>query len=141
MQSVDIDPESITLAGDATVLDSVNTIVLGNVDLGATDNNAVLSFDIKIPNDAKNVSGEESATVTIKIQQQADAASSARRTSPSSTRRTASTPESITQLVQTTVRASNTEIDRIAANNLRVVADLVGIYAGRHLSGPRDHLH
>ena len=31
---------------------------------------------------------------------------------------------SITQLVQTTVRASNTEIDRIAANNLRVVADL-----------------
>lgn len=53
---VDIDPKSITLAGDATVLDSVNTIVLGNVDLGATDNNAVLSFDIKIPNDAKNVS-------------------------------------------------------------------------------------
>ena len=31
---------------------------------------------------------------------------------------------SITQLVLTTVRASNTEIDRIAANNLRVVADL-----------------
>ena len=55
--SVDIDPASITLAGDATVLDSVNTIVLGNVDLGATENNAVLSFDIKIPNDAKNVSG------------------------------------------------------------------------------------
>ena len=26
--------------------------------------------------------------------------------------------------MQTTVRASNTEIDRIAANNLRVVADL-----------------
>ena len=45
---MDIDQKSITLAGDATVLDSVNTIVLGNVDLGATDNNAVLSFDIKI---------------------------------------------------------------------------------------------
>ena len=120
---VDIDPKSITLAGDATVLDSVNTIVLGNVDLGATDNNAVLSFDIKIPNDAKNVSGEESATVTIKIKN--------KRTKVIGATNIAfiNTPDgfdarSITQLVQTTVRASNTEIDRIAANNLRVVADL-----------------
>lgn len=32
--------------------------------------------------------------------------------------------KSITQLVQTTVRASATDIDTIAANNLRVVADL-----------------
>ena len=120
---VDIDPKSITLAGDATVLDSVNTIVLGNVDLGATDNNAVLSFDIKIPNDAKNVSGEESATVTIKIKN--------KRTKVIGATNIAfiNTPDgfdarSITQLVQTTVRASNNEIDRIAANNLRVVADL-----------------
>ena len=102
---VDIDPKSITLAGDAT------------------DNNAVLSFDIKIPNDAKNVSGEESATVTIKIKN--------KRTKVIGATNIAfiNTPDgfdarSITQLVQTTVRASNTEIDRIAANNLRVVADL-----------------
>ena len=120
---VDIDPKSITLAGDATVLDSVNTIVLGNVDLGATDNNAVLSFDIKIPNDAKNVSGEESATVTIKIRNKKTRVIGATNIA------FINTPDgfnakSITQLVQTTVRASATDIDTIAANNLRVVADL-----------------
>ena len=121
--SVDIDPASITLAGDATVLDSVNTIVLGNVDLGATENNAVLSFDIKIPNDAKNVSGEETATVTIKIRNKKTRVIGATNIA------FINTPDgfnakSITQLVQTTVRASATDIDTIAANNLRVVADL-----------------
>lgn len=121
--SVDIDPASITLAGDATVLDSVNTIVLGNVDLGATENNAVLSFDIKIPNDAKNVSGEETATVTVKIRNKKTRVIGATNIA------FINTPDgfnakSITQLVQTTVRASATDIDTIAANNLRVVADL-----------------
>ena len=77
----------------------------------------------KDPNDAKNVSGEESATVTIKIKN--------KRTKVIGATNIAfiNTPDgfdarSITQLVQTTVRASNNEIDRIAANNLRVVADL-----------------
>ena len=119
--SVDIDPASITLAGDATVLDSVNTIVLGNVDLGATENNAVLSFDIKIPNDAKNVSGEETATIKIRNKKT--------RVIGATNIAFINTPDgfnakSITQLVQTTVRASATDIDTIAANNLRVVADL-----------------
>ena len=70
----------------------------------------------KDPNDAKNVSGEESATVTIKIKN--------KRTKVIGATNIAfiNTPDgfdarSITQLVQTTVRASNTEIDRIAANN------------------------
>ncbi|MEI3130979.1 MAG: hypothetical protein V8S92_01585 [Oscillospiraceae bacterium] len=123
-ENVDIDPKSITLAGDATVLDSVNTIVLGNVGVGATDDDAVLSFDIEIPNDAKNVSGEElTATVTIEIKNKRTkvvGATNIAFVEPAD----GFDARSITQLVQTTVRASNTEIDRIAANNLRVVADL-----------------
>ena len=121
--SVDISPKTITLAGDATVLDSVNTSVLGNIDLGATENNAVRTFDIKIPNDAKNVSGEESATVTIKIKNKQTKVVGATNIA------FINTPDgfaakSITQLVQTTVRASSSEISQISSSNLRVVADL-----------------
>ena len=120
---VDIDPEYITLAGDATVLDSVNTIVLGNIDLGQTENNAVVSFDIKIPNDAKNVSGEETASVTIQVKNKKTRVIGATNIAFINTPE-GFTAKSITQLVQTTVRASATDIEKIAANNLRVVADL-----------------
>ena len=69
---------------------------------GATENNAVLSFDIKIPNDAKNVSGEETATVTIKIRNKKTRVIGATNIA------FINTPDgfnakSITQLVQTTV--------------------------------------
>ena len=120
---VSIDPEYITLAGDATVLESVNTIVLGNIDLGQTENNAVVSFDIKIPNDAKNVSGEETASVTIKIKNKKTRVVGATNIAFINTPEGLSA-KSITQLVQTTVRASSSDIEKIAANNLRVVADL-----------------
>lgn len=121
--SVEISPKVLTLAGDATVLDSVNTIVLGSIDLGNTENDETLSFEIKIPNDAKNVSGEESATVSIKIKNKKTKVIGATNIG------FVNTPEgfeakSITQLVQTTVRAAPEEAERIAANNLRVVADL-----------------
>ena len=77
----------------------------------------------KDPNDAKNVSGEETATVTIKIRNKKTRVIGATNIA------FINTPDgfnakSITQLVQTTVRASATDIDTIAANNLRVVADL-----------------
>lgn len=121
--SVEIEPKSVTLAGDATVLDSVNTIVLGSIDLGETENDATRSFEIKIPNEAKNVSGEETATVTIKIKNKQTKVIGATNIAFTNV------PEgfearSITQLVQATVRAPSGEASKIAANNLRVVADL-----------------
>ena len=121
--SYEISPRSVTLAGDATVLDSVNTIVLGNIDLGSTENNKVLTLDIKIPNDAKNVSGEETATVTIKIKNKQTKVIGATNIAFIN-KPDGFNAKSITQLVQTTVRASESDIKQIAANNLRVVADL-----------------
>lgn len=49
--------------------------------------------------------------------------------------------KSITQLVQTTVRASATDIDTIAANNLARGGGFVRVYAGRHISGACDNLY
>ena len=65
---VTIDPESITLSGDSTVLDAINKITLGTIDLADMESNTLTqSFDIIIPNDTKNVSGVDQANVTVTI--------------------------------------------------------------------------
>ena len=121
--SYEISPATITLSGDSTILDGVNKIVLGNIDLSDTDNNAVLPFQIVIPNGAKNVSGEEQATVTVKIKNKDTNVIRATNIT------FINVPDgyeaaSMTQLVQTTVRASSADIQKISSNNLRVVADM-----------------
>ena len=121
--SKDISPSTVTISGDSTVLDGVNKIVLGNIDLSNTDNNAVLPFQIIIPNGAKNVSGEQQATVTVKIKNKDTAVIRATNIA------FINVPDgfeasSVTQLVQTKVRAATDEITKISTNNLRVVADM-----------------
>ena len=124
--SYEIDPRSITLAGDSTVLDALNKIVLGNIDLASIKNSSeVLLFPINIPDGAQNVSGEEQATVTIRIKNKETAVIRATNIAFINTP-DGFTPSSMTQLVQVTVRASVSDINNISSSSLRVVADMTG---------------
>lgn len=124
--SYEIDPQSITLAGDSTVLDALNKIVLGNIDLASIKNSSeVLLFPIIIPDGAQNVSGEEQATVTIRIKNKETAVIRATNIAFINTP-DGFTPSSMTQLVQVTVRASVSDINNISSSSLRVVADMTG---------------
>lgn len=124
--SYEIDPQSITLAGDSTVLDALNKIVLGNIDLASIKNSSeVLLFPIIIPDGAQNVSGEEQATVTICIKNKETAVIRATNIAFINTP-DGFTPSSMTQLVQVTVRASVSDINNISSSSLRVVADMTG---------------
>ena len=121
--SYEISPATVTLSGDSTVLDGVNKIVLGNIDLSDADNNQVYSYQIIIPNGAKNVSGEAEATVTIKVKNKETAVIRATNTT------FINVPDgfeaaNMTQLVQTKVRASTSDIRQITSSSLRVVADM-----------------
>ena len=124
--SYEIDPPTITLSGDSTVLDTLNKIVLGNIDLASIKNSTeVKSFAIVIPDGAKNVSGEEQASVTIRIKNKETAVIRATNIAFINTPE-GYTPNSVTQLVQVTVRASASDIDKISSSSLRVVADMTG---------------
>ena len=124
--SYEIDPPTITLSGDSTVLDALNKIVLGNIDLASIKNSTeVKSFAIVIPDGAKNVSGEEQASVTIRIKNKETAVIRATNIAFINTPE-GYTPNSVTQLVQVTVRASASDIDKISSSSLRVVADMTG---------------
>lgn len=124
--SYEIDPPTITLSGDSTVLDTLNKIVLGNIDLASIKNSTeVKPFAIVIPDGAKNVSGEEQASVTIRIKNKETAVIRATNIAFINTPE-GYTPNSVTQLVQVTVRASASDIDKISSSSLRVVADMTG---------------
>ena len=119
-----ISPETITLSGDATALDGVNTILLDNIDLSAImKNDDTVTRQIIIPNNATNVSGEQEATITLKIKNKEI---STIRSSNISFTSVADGLEakSIAQQLQVTFRASSEEIRKITANNVRIVADM-----------------
>jgi len=121
-----ISPEFVTISGDAALLEGVTQISLGNIDLGEMGTSAEFNFPILIPNEAKNISGDETATVTVRI-----------RGMETKTLRVTNigfvnVPEgceaiSMTQQLQVVVRARTSAIGNIEANNLRAVADLSSV--------------
>ena len=118
-----IAPETITLSGDATILDSVNKIGLGNIDLSTTPNSKNFMMGILLPDGVKNVSGEEEALVSVRIKNRETAVVRATNITFINTDDRLDY-SSVTQLIQVTVRAGAAEIERISTNNLRVVADM-----------------
>ncbi len=124
----DIEPSSIMISGDAALLEGISQISLGNIDLGDFGISEEYTFPILIPNDTKNVSGDESATVSVKIRGMET--KTIRATNIAFVNKPEGyEPISMTQQLQILVRAKSTEIDKIAANNVRVVADLSEITA------------
>ena len=95
----------------------------GEIDLAQVEQDGTVDFPILIPNDSKNVSGDESATVSLKFK------GLATRSIRVSTIEFINVPEdlepeSMTQMLQATIRASEQDINAISSNNVRAVADL-----------------
>ncbi len=124
----EIDPDVITISGDASALAMVNQISLGNIDLSNLIRSGTYEFNILLPNNVKSISGEETATVTVEV-----------RGLETKTVRVSNVefiqvpdgfvPEAITQMQQVTIRASSADIVNITSSNVHAVADLSGISA------------
>lgn len=119
----EISPQTITVAGDPALLDENNQIVLGKIDLGELTGDEEVTMPIAINNKLRNVSGDETAVVSVKIRgletKVIRASNIAITNVPSGYNAT-----SMTQMLQVTVRAPSGEIGKISADHLRVVADL-----------------
>ena len=123
----DYEPKAITLSGDSTVLDGLNSIQLEPIDLSTLpSNDETVERAILIPNEAKNVSGEETVSVRITI-----------KGKQIKTLRTTNIvfvgvdeekfkATSLSQQVQVTIRADAADASRISANSIRIVADMSG---------------
>lgn len=120
-----IEPATVTLAGDASVIDSTNKLNIGTIDLSDFASNYSATFTIVPPNDTENLTGVNEATVTVSLV-------------GLNTRSFTVTDENIscinvpdgfsaeivTRSLGVTVRASEEILDQIKANNLSVVANL-----------------
>lgn len=123
----DYEPKTITLSGDAAVLDGLNAIQLEPIDLSVlASNDETIERTILIPNEAKNVSGEETVSIHVTIEGK-----------QIKTLRTTNIvfvgvdeekfqATSLSQQVQVTIRASSADTGKILATNIRIVADMSG---------------
>ncbi len=124
VQTLSVD--SVTLAGDAALLDGLNQLSVGPIDLASFVSSATLELPIPIPNDVTNLTGKSTVTVKVEIR-----GFEARKMSATNiVLRNVSegyVAKPITQSLDVTVRAPAEVINLISSTNLQIVADLSDI--------------
>ncbi len=129
--SIDISPATIRLSGDPEVLEGLNVINLGTVDLRSFTTAYSEDFQIRIPNDTNNLSGLTTARVNITIQDPTieirlmDTVNIGYRNAGDS-----DTVEILNESMSVIIRGCSDIIGQVMPENIRVVADLAD-YQGR----------
>ena len=118
-----VTPSSIVLVGDPEILESMNQIVVGTIDLTDFVSSYTDTLRIPVPNDVTNVSGELNATVKVEVLGMSSTKLSVSNIS------TKNLTEGykvtiITQSLDVTLRGSETNISKITSDNISIVADL-----------------
>ena len=122
---VKYEPSAITLSGDSTVLDGLNSIQLEPIDLSLlASNDETVTRTILIPNDAKNVSGEETVSVHVTIKGKQIKTLRVTNIVFVGVDEESFKATSLSQQVQVTIRADAADAAKIAASNVRIVADM-----------------
>ena len=122
----EFDPATITVSGDEEILDSLNRISLGTLDLSTVVADSELNYPIVLPEGVENETGEAEATLTLTL------SGLSSKTLRVSNFEFTNEPDgyhvsAMTQSLQISVRGPSDEIERITAGNVRVVADLSSI--------------
>lgn len=143
---VDIQPESITIAGAAEDIEPVSEISLGDIDLSQIITTGTFEMPIELANELTNISGVTRATVTVTIQ-----GLETRTLSVSNFElRNVSEgfhAEMVTESIDIQIRGPGDNLDQISPSQILVVGDLTDIISatGRYtvparvyLNGPSD---
>ena len=64
---VEVKPNVLTVTGDAELIQGINQITLGAIDLAAFEQTYTVTYPIPLPNGAENLSGDKEAIVTVNI--------------------------------------------------------------------------
>ena len=143
---VDIQPESITIAGAAEDIEPVSEISLGDIDLSQIITTGTFEMPIELANELTNISGVTRATVTVTIQ-----GLETRTLSVSNFElRNVSEgfhAEMVTESIDIQIRGPGDSLAQISPSQILVVGDLTDIISatGRYtvparvyLNGPSD---
>ena len=126
-----MDPMTIEVSGSDTILENLNELVVGSVDLAEIMEDQTLTFNIAdvLPENVTNLTGVDEVTVTIKLPELAT------KTLNVKTISVVNIPEGlkaelITKALNVTVRGPKDKISAITADKVSVVVDLSGTTAG-----------
>ena len=129
--TIKVDVEKIVVAGSEQVLSSLNSLLLGDIDLGAIREDGVLTVQLadKLPDGVTIVSGEERANITV------DLPKLATKTLQVTQFRPDNLPEDmnvrfLTVLMSVEFRGSTTEINKLSSSQIVAVVDFTGAELG-----------
>lgn len=120
---VTIEPSAITIVGDAELLAGINRISLGQIDLSDVDGVFEKTYPIVLDNGIKNQSGTTEAQVTVEIRGLETKEFIINNFSCTNVPE-GYTADIFTKSLTVKIRADSETINKIAANNIRAVADL-----------------
>lgn len=120
---ITIDPVSVTLAGDSSLLAGMNKIILATIDLTDFSSTFTETYTIPVDNELKNTTGVTKATVTVEIV--GLETKTFRVTNFSCINATEGyEADIITESKEITLRGTPEALAQIKAENIRAVADL-----------------
>lgn len=125
--SIKIEPSTITISGDTTIVSGINRIDVTTINL--TDFALTLqdTYPIPVQNGVENVTGITEAKVTIEIQGVSTKQFTATNISYTGLADKYAVEEIITQSLDVTIRGAQDVLDQMQPSNIRVVADLSDI--------------
>lgn len=123
-----IEPSTITVKGSAEDLEGMNSLNVGNIDLSTVPTNKAYTgtFNIVLPDNLTNMTGEETAAVTVELKNLKE------KTLRVTNLELANTPSNLkaslgTVSLQIKVRGPSDVMDAVTASSIRAVADLDSI--------------
>lgn len=117
------DPVNITITGDAETLDGINKISVGTVDLTSFETTFEKTFPIVLPDNVTNVTGLTEAKVTVQVIGLETKKLNATNISVINLT-SGYTSDIVTESVIVTLRGAPDMLDKVQANNIRLVVDL-----------------
>ena len=127
--TADIEPKSVRISGDPSVIEPIQTLRLSSLDLSSLmSNSETIKRTITMPEGCTNVSGEQEATIKVTV---ANKAIKQLRV-PNTNFQYANVPQGLvpearTSMLLVTIRADSDDIDEITEENIRVIADFTGV--------------
>ena len=123
---VSIEPQTVTLAGDAATVDGINTIYIATVDLSDYIAFPDTEYAIVLPNDTDNISGAATAMVSMNFTG-LDWAYYTVTNLDYTNLEEGYSADVMDRTLVVAIRAPQDVLSQIEANNIRAVADLTGV--------------
>lgn len=121
---VEIEPQTIQVAGSTATLENMNQLVIGTVDLTDFAETTTITFPITLDNNIRNLNGTTEATVTVTV-----TGMETKKFTVTNITLTGGTGTLQTTQKEIVVRGSAEDLADITEDKIRIVADLTE-YAG-----------